>query len=187
MTRARTLGRVALAVALLAVAVLLWSKMPVKLQSWAPITERGSLGERVIGRDLIVTVHSATLTHELVFADSSGIQTVGTNGVWIVFDVSFGTRELFNRPAFELDAGGRHFTAYFGGFRSDVGPGLSERRPVAFEVPEKPSSVTLLVYNEAADRYGNKLTAPADSQIAVTADLPDAPVLPFVDLDRVGR
>lgn len=183
----RSFARVLLALALLATAVFIWSRMPTKLQSWAPIVEHGRVGEQISGRNLRVTVHDVALATELIFTEDGVAQHVPTTGVWIVLDVSYETIDMFAEPEFALDAGGRHFRAYFGGFRGDVDPGFPERAPVAFEVPEKPSSATLLVSNEATDRYGNTLNAPLDSQIAVTADLTDTPLAPIIDLDLADR
>lgn len=186
----RTAGRLVLALALLASAVFIWSKMPTKLQSWAPIVERGGVGERIIGRNLTVTVHSAALGHELSFTSRGTTERVPTTGVWLVLDISYQTNEMFDSPTFALDAGGRHSTAYYGGFSgpgSNVNPGMTKRAPVAFEIPEKTASATVLVSNKVNDRYGNPLVAPLDSQIAVPLDLAATPITPTIDLDLVGR
>lgn len=183
----RSAARVLLALALLATAVFIWSKMPTKLQSWAPIVERGSVGNPVAGRNLRVTVHNVALADQLTFTQRGATERVTTTGVWVVFDVSYETIDIFAAPQFAVEAGGRSFTAYFGGFRGDVDPGFPERAPVAFEIPKNPSSATLLVSNQANDRYGNALNAPLDSQIAVTADLSGAQVAHTVDLDLANR
>jgi hypothetical protein len=183
----RAVREAGLAVALLATAVVTWSTMPTKLQSWAPIVEHGALGEQVSGRNLTVTVRNAVLTREVTMSTRGKTERVPTSGVWLVLDVSYTTIDTFDKPTFQLDAGGRHFTAYFGGFNADVGPGITDSAPVAFELPEKPSSATVLVFNSVTDKYGNKLTAPLDSQISVEVDLVGAPVTRSVDLDLVGQ
>lgn len=68
-----TAGRYVLAAALLLTAGLMWSWLPTKVQSWAPIEVPGTVGQHVAGRDLAVTVQKVYLAHEVTAHGNHGL------------------------------------------------------------------------------------------------------------------
>ncbi len=103
-------GRMALAVALLATAGLMWSWLPTKLQSWAPIDVRGNVGQRVVGRDIAVTVHKFYLAHEVTAKGEHGLNRFPSKGVWLVMALSYEPLLKPESPRFRLQADGRTFS-----------------------------------------------------------------------------
>jgi hypothetical protein len=162
----------ALAVTLLATAGLMWSWLPTKLQSWAPIDVRGNVGQRAVGRDITVTVHSTFLAHEVTAKGPSGLNRFPSKGVWLVMVLSYEPLFKPESPSFRLQADGRTFSLNLSGFGSrSVQPEMPSRGPVAFELPTVPHSATLLVTNVLMDNDFQEMTAPLDSRIAITMPL----------------
>jgi hypothetical protein len=164
--------RVALAVAMLALTAWLWGHLPTKMQSWAPIVVHGTTGERVDGRNLAVTVHSVQLAREVTFASDGVPVVMSTTGVWMVISLTYETLVSAEAPAFQLRADDRTFEAPLTGFPTRLAPGLPDHSVVTFELPTVPVEAELLVYNKAADTYGNPQVAPLDSQLSVPLELP---------------
>ena len=54
--------RIVVAVVLLVAAALVWQTLPNKLQSWAPITEKGTVGERLVSSEFDVNLDQFILT-----------------------------------------------------------------------------------------------------------------------------
>jgi hypothetical protein len=165
-------GRWALAAALLLTAGLMWSWLPTKVQSWAPIEVHGTLGQRVAGRDLAVTVQRAYLAHEVTAHGDHGLNRFPSKGVWLVMMVSYEPLHEAHSPIFQLLADGRTFTTNVSGIGSRVAqPATPARGPVAFELPAAPRTATLLVANTLIDNNYQQTVAPLDSEIAATIPL----------------
>jgi hypothetical protein len=165
-------GRWALAAALLLTAGLMWSWMPTKVQSWAPIEVPGTVGQRVAGRDLAVTVQSAYLAHEVTANGNTGLNRFPSNGVWLVMMISYEPLHEPQSPNFLLRADGRTFSTNISGIGSrTTQPAPPAHGPVAFELPAVPRIATLLVANRLVDNNYQETIAPLDSQIAVTIPL----------------
>jgi hypothetical protein len=178
-------ARMALAVALLAIAGILWSWLPTKLQSWAPIDVPGTVGQRVAGRDIVVTVHRTYLAREVTTKGSSGFNRFPSKGVWLVMMVSYQPLLKPQTPRFDLRADGRFFDTNLSGFHSSAQPEMPESGPLAFELPDIPRSATLLVSNELTESSMAKMDyAPLDSQIAIT--MPLSGMVPQASLDLSG-
>jgi hypothetical protein len=167
----RPATHIALAAALLAAAGLMWPSLPTKLQSWAPIPVYGTVGQRVTGRDLAVTVFDTYLAHEVTARGFDGLNRLPSNGIWLVMVLSYQPLLTPEVPSFELQADGDTFSANLSGFRGLVQPGIPMRGPLAFEVPKVPQSVTLLVSNERTDETMGRIDAPLDSQLVITIPL----------------
>ena len=157
--------------ALLAAAGLMWSRLPTKLQSWAPIPVYGTVGHRVTGRDLAVTVFDTYLAHEVTANGPLGLNRFPSKGVWVVMVLSYEPLLTPEVPDFELKSDGDTFSTNLSGFRGPVQPGIPIRGPLAFEVPGFPQSVALLISNERTDETTGKINAPLDSQLVITIPL----------------
>jgi hypothetical protein len=175
-------ARTALAVAMLAIAGAMWSWMPTKLQSWAPIEVPGTVGQRVAGRDIVVTVSRTYLAREVTTNGQLGFSRFPSKGVWLVMMVSYQPLLQPQLPRFDLRAEGRFFDTNLSGFHSSAQPEIPESGPLAFELPDVPRSATLLVSNQLTESSMAKMDyAPLDSQIAIT--LPLSGVVPQASLD----
>lgn len=162
-------GRYVLAAALLLTAGLMWSWMPTKVQSWAPIEVPGTVGQRVAGRDIAVTVQSVHLAHEVTANGDTGLNRFPSKGVWLVMMISYEPLREPQSPTFQLRADGRTFSTNISGIGSrTTQPATPAHGPVAFELPAVPRSATLLVANRLVDNNYQETIAPLDSQIAVT-------------------
>ena len=181
--------RIAVAVVLLVGAALVWQTLPNKLQSWAPITEKGTVGERVVAREFAVTVEQSILTDRITYTEYGDPHDYP--GFWVVVVVTYETLTAPAWPRFELEALGKRYTNFRQAHKAvefrttgtnGEQPGLPKRGVVAFELPAAPKSAELLVTNSSSDKFGEPLYAPLDSQIAVQLNLDDPP-RPSVDLD----
>ncbi len=181
--------RLVMAVVLLVAAALVWLTLPNKLQSWAPITEKGTVGERVVAREFAVTVEQSILTNRVTYTEYADPHDYP--GIWVVVVVTYETLTTPAWPRFELEALGKRYTNFRQAHKAvefrttgtnGEQPGLPKRGVIAFELPAVPKSAELLVTNRSADKFGEPLYAPLDSQIAVQLNLDDPP-RPSVDLD----
>jgi hypothetical protein len=178
-------GRMALAIALLATAGLMWSWLPTKLQSWSPIDVHGTVEQRVAGRDIAITVHKFYLAREVTAKGEHGLNRFPSKGVWLVMVLSYEPLLRPESPRFRLRADGRTFSLNLSGFGDHaVQPELPVRGLVAFEVPSAPHSATLLVTNTLVDNDYQEMIAPLDSRIAI--DIPLAGVTPRALLNLDG-
>jgi hypothetical protein len=167
-----TAGRYVLAAALLLTAGLMWSWLPTKVQSWAPIEVPGTVGQHVAGRDLAVTVQKVYLAHEVTAHGNHGLNRFPSKGVWLVMMISYEALHEPQKPAFQLRADGRTFSTNISGIGSRISqPAAPSRGPIAFELPAAPRSATLLVANRLTDNNYQEMIAPLDSQIAVRIPL----------------
>ena len=178
----RPAAHIAVAAALLAVAGLMWSWLPTKLQSWAPIPVYGVAGQRVAGRDLAVTVFDTYLADEVTTNGRRGLNRFRSKGVWVVMVLSYEPLLTPEVPHFEMQADGATFSTNLSGFNGRVQPGIPMRGPLALEVPTVPQSVRLLVSDERTDETTGKIDAPLDSQLVIT--IPLAGCVPRASLDR---
>jgi hypothetical protein len=162
-------GRAVLAVALLVTAGLMWSLLPTKLQSWAPIPVHGTVGQRVTGRDIAVTVHSSYLASEVTAKGLHGLNRFPSKGVWLVMVLSYEPLIRPESPRFQLRADGNTFSTNLSGFGNQlVQPDIPSHGPLAFELPTAPHSATLLVNNKIVDNTYQETDALLDSQLAIT-------------------
>jgi len=181
-------GRALLAVALLAAAMLLWKNMPTKMDTWAPIPVEARVGERAIGRDLAVTVHSVDLVRAVTFAQSGQLTRVPATAAWLVFSLTYEPlHDRDGRPAMRLVADGRTFQSSIGNFRGPPVPiGVPKTGVAAFELPSIPAAAEFKVANQTQEKWGNPLNAPLDSQISLPIDVAAMPLEDAVNLDELG-
>ncbi|OBK32522.1 hypothetical protein A5658_15910 [Mycobacterium sp. 1245111.1] len=171
-----------LAVALLLTAGVMWSWLPTKLQSWAPIDVHGTVGQRVVGRNIVVTVHRAYLAHEVAAKGANGLNRLPSKGVWLVMLLTYEPATTPQSPRFDLLADGNTFNTNLSGFHSVVQPDMPESGPLTFELPKAPKNATLLVSNALSESSMATMDfRPLDSRIAV--DVPLAGVVPAVSLN----
>jgi hypothetical protein len=177
-----------LAVVLLLTAGVMWSWLPTKLQSWAPIDIHGTVGQRMVGRNIIVTVHRAYLAREVTANGNNGVNRFPSKGVWLVMMLSYQPVLTPQSPRFDLLSDGNAFETNLSGFHSMVQPDLPQSGPLAFELPKAPHSATLLVSNGLSESSMATMDfRPLDSRIAV--DMPLAGVAPAasLNLDELAR
>lgn len=179
----RPLARAALAVAMLASAAWLWSHLPNKMQSWAPIAVQGKVGERTEGRNLAATVHDVQLGRQIHFSNHGVPIEMSTSGVWLVVTLSYEPLLSTESPATVLVADGRSFESPLSGLSSSAPAGLTKRSVVAFEVPERPATAELLISNKTQGQWGTIMQAPLDSQIHVPLTVP-GDVEESIDLNK---
>jgi hypothetical protein len=181
-------GRMALAVVLLATAGLMWSWLPTKLQSWAPIDVRGTVGQRVAGRDIAVTVNKFYLAREVTAKGQHGLNRFPSKGVWLVMVLSYEPLLKPQSPRFRLQADKRTFSLNLSGFGNHVvQPEMPARGPLAFELPTTPHSATLLITNTLTDNDFQEMIAPLDSRIAITIPLSGVTAAPSLNLNELSR
>jgi hypothetical protein len=187
----RSLIQWAVAVVFLIAAALIWQQLPNKLQSWAPITVQGKVGERIEAREFAVTVEKSILASAITYGEYGEIRDYP--GTWVVVVVTYETLTAPARPQFELEALGNRYPNYRQAHDAvefhttgPVGeqPGLPKRGVIAFELPTQPEGADLLVTNKSSDKYGEPLYAPLDSQVSIRLNLTDPPQ-PRVDLDTL--
>jgi hypothetical protein len=165
-------GRYMLAAVLLLSAGLMWSWLPTKVQSWAPIEVHGTVGQRIAGRDLAVTVQSAYLAHEVTANGDNGLNHFPSKGVWLVMMISYEPLHEQQSPNLQLRADGRTFISNISEIGSHAAqPASPTHGPIAFELPAVPHNATLLVANRLVDNNFQETVAPLDSQIVVMIPL----------------
>ena len=190
MTAFRTLlpaGRAVVAVALLASAGLMWSLLPTKLQSWAPIDVRGTVGQRVTGRDIAVTVGDSYLASEVTAKGIQGLNRFPSKGAWLVMVLSYEPLIRPQSPFFQLRADGKTFSTNLSAFGHPAEPEEPSRGPLAFELPAVPHSATLLVSNKITDNNYQDTEALLDSRLAITIPLSGSAPRPSLNLDELNH
>jgi hypothetical protein len=180
-------ARIALAAAMLIAASLMWQLLPTKMQSWAPIQVHGTVGEKVTGRDLAVTVLDTFLTREVTFAGDHGPNRLTSQGVWLVIVLSYEALWKPEVPFFELQADGRTFSRSLSGQSGAEQPEMPSTGPVAFELPGVPDRVALLIANQLAVDIGGTMVAPLDSQIVIPLPLVGRTPEASLNLDELGH
>lgn len=171
-----------LAALLLIGAGAMWSLLPTKLQSWAPMEVHGPVGQRIVGRDIAVTVHRTYLAREVTAKSHNGLNRFTSKGVWLVMVLSYEPLLQPHSARFDLRADGNTFDTSLSGFSGLAQPDMPDSGPLAFELPKAPRSATLLVSNSITESSMAKMDfAPLDSQIAV--DIPLAGVVPVASLN----
>ena len=181
-------GRAVLAAVLLATAGMMWGWLPTKLQSWAPIQVHGTVGQRVTGRNLAVTVHRTYLAHEVTATNTSGISRFPSKGVWLVMVISYEPLLTPESPRFALQADRKTFSTNLSGFHRVVQPEIPMSGPLAFELPTVPHDATLLVVNSRSDTGGFDMdSAPLDSQVAITMPLSGTAPQASLNLDELSQ
>ncbi len=181
-------ARTVLAVVLLLTAGAMWSLLPTKLQSWAPIDVHGAVGQRIVGRDIIVTVRRTYLAREVTAKGRNGLNRFRSKGIWLVMMVSYEPVLAPQSPRFDLLADGNTFDTNLSAINTMVQPDMPASGPLAFELPKTPKSATLLVSNVLAESSMAKMDfAPLDSRIAV--DMPLSGVVPAdsLNLDELSH
>jgi hypothetical protein len=175
-------ARNVLAVALLITAGAMWSLLPTKLQSWAPIDVHGAVGQRIVGRNIIVTVQRTYLAQEVTAKGEKGLNRFPSKGVWLVMMVRYEPRFTPQSPRFDLNADGNTFDTNLSAFHHMAQPDMPQSGPLAFELPKTPQTATLLVSNALSESSMAKMDfAPLDSRIAV--DMPLSGVVPVASLN----
>lgn len=180
-------AQVGLALALVAAAMLLWKNMPTKTDTWAPIAVDARVGERVVGRDLAVTVHRVDLVSALTLQQRGQPVRVPATAAWLVFSLTYEPLHNDGRPVLQLVADGRNYQSNLGSFRGPaVAAGTSKRGVAAFELPNIPAAAVFKVANQTRERWGNPLDAPLDSQIALPVDVAALSLHDAADLDALA-
>jgi hypothetical protein len=175
-------ARTVLAAALLITAGAMWAWLPTQLQSWAPIDVHGAVGQRIVGRNIVVTVHRTYLAREVTARGEKGLNRFPSKGVWLVMMVTYEPKLDPQSPRFDLKADGNTFDTNLSAFHHMAQPDMPESGPLAFELPKQPQSATLLVSNVLTESTMAKMDfAPLDSRIAV--DIPLSGVVPAVSLN----
>ncbi|UMB68542.1 hypothetical protein [Mycobacterium paraterrae] len=175
-------ARVVLATVLLLTAGAMWSLLPTKLQSWAPIDVHGSVGQRIAGRDIIATVQRTYLAHELTAKGHDGFNRFRSKGIWLVMMVNYQPVLTPQSPRFELVADGNTFNTNLSALNELVQPGLPASGPLAFELPKTPTSATLRVSNALLESSMAEMDfRPLDSRIVI--DMPLSGLVPAVSLN----
>ncbi|WP_292991939.1 hypothetical protein [Mycobacterium sp.] len=173
-----------LAAMLLVSAGAMWSLLPTKLQSWAPIEVHGPVGQRIVGRDIAVTVHRTYLAREVTANSHNGLNHFPSKGVWLVMVLTYQPLLKPHSPRFDLRADGNLFDTNLSDFHHMAQPGMPESGPLAYELPKAPRSATLLVSNALTESSMAKMDfAPLDSQIAVDITLSGVVPLASLKLD----
>lgn len=173
-----------LAAVLLVSAGAMWSLLPTKLQSWAPIEVPGQVGQRIVGRDIAVTVHRTYLAREVTANGRNGLNRFPSKGVWLVMVLTYQPLLRAHSARFDLRADGNMFDTNLSDLRSIAQPEMPESGPLAYELPKVPRSATLLVSNEITESSMAKMDfAPLDSQIAVNIPLSGVVPLDSLKLD----
>ncbi|WIM87685.1 hypothetical protein PT015_23115 [Candidatus Mycobacterium wuenschmannii] len=176
-----------LAAALLVCAGAMWSLLPTKLQSWAPIDVHGQLGQRITGRDIAVTVARTYLARAVTAKSPNGLNVFSTKGVWLVMMVSYEPLFTPQSPHFDLRVGDSTYDTNLSGFHSMVQPGMPLSSPMAFELPTTPTSATLLVSNVRVESSMAEMdTAPLDSRVAVDMSLSGLVPVASLNLDELA-
>jgi len=181
-------ARIVLAAALLLTAGAMWSLLPTKLQSWAPIDIHGSVGQRIVGRDIIVTVRRTYLAHELMAKGYNGFNRFTSKGVWLVMMVDYQPILTPQSPRFELVADGNTFNTNLSALNELVQPRLPASGPLAFELPKTPASATLRISNALLESSTAEMDfRPLDSRIAI--DMPLTGLVPAgsLNLDELSH
>jgi hypothetical protein len=177
-----------LAVVLLATAGLMWSWLPTKLQSWAPIDVPGTVGQRVAGRNLAVTVHRAYLAREVTANGTHGLNRFPSQGVWLVMMISYEPLLMPQAPRFDLRADGRTFDTNLSGFHGIAQPDLPMSGALSFELPQIPHSATLLVSNKLTDSSTATMDfQPLDSRVAITIPLTGVAPVASLNLSELNK
>ncbi len=181
-------ARLILAAALLGIAMLLWKNMPTKMDTWAPIAVEARVGERSVGRDLAVTVHSVHLARAVTFQHTGQPARLPATAAWLVFDLTYEPlHDGDGRPMLQLIADGRNYKSNVGSFRGPRIPiGMPKRGVAAFELPNIPAAADFTVANQTQEKWGNPLDAPLDSQISLPIDVAGLSLQDSVDLDELA-
>jgi hypothetical protein len=175
-------ARNVLAAVLLLTAGAMWSLLPTKLQSWAPIDVHGGVGQRVVGRNIAVTVHRTYLAREVTAKSRDGLNRFHSKGMWLIMMVSYEPVLTPQSPRFDLLADGNTFDTNLSAIHGLVQPEMPASGPLTFELPKTPKSATLLVSNVLAESSMAKMDfAPLDSRIAI--DMPLSGVVPVASLN----
>ena len=182
-----SVARVALAIALLVVAAVMWRHIPTKMQSWAPITVEGPMRERIVEDDLAVTVNRADLARVVTMVDDGVTNELASKGVWLAISLTYESLRIDQKPKLILRAAGRTFESPLTDLRRQAAPGIPRTGVAAFQLPEAPDAAALFVSHAAADQWGNPLVAPLDTQIEVTIPLRGKDIHDVLDLSRMNE
>lgn len=175
-------ARTTLAVVLLLTAGAMWSLLPTKLQSWAPIDVHGEVGNLIVGRDIEVTVRRTYLAHEVTAKGRDGLNRFRSKGIWLVMMISYEPILAPQSPRFSLVADGNTFNTNLSAINELVQPDLPVSGPLAFELPKAPTSAMLQVSNALLESSTAEMDfRPLDSRIVV--DMPLTGVVPADSLN----
>lgn len=185
--RGMPVARVVLGIALLVVAPVMWRHIPTKLQSWAPITVEGAMGQRIMEDDLAVTVNRVELARVVRTVDDGVVNVLASKGVWLAISLTYESLRIDQKPKLVLRAAGRTFESPLTDLRRQAAPGIPRTGVVAFQLPGLPDVADLFVSHATADQWGNPLLAPLDTQIEVPIPLRGKDVHDELDLSRMNE
>lgn len=151
MTRNRTVVAVQVTICtlLLIGAAYLYGHLPERVDSFAPMTVRGTAPHRIEGRNLAITVHHAYSTSELLIRSSPIKKTAEsrvTKGQWIILDLSYAAVAHSDKITLQLQADDHHIDRdNIAGTDKTIGqPGIELPATMVFDVPRSTKSLRLL-------------------------------------------
>ncbi|SKU64526.1 Uncharacterised protein [Mycobacteroides abscessus subsp. bolletii] len=185
------LYRAALAICLVLVAIFTWSCIPFRPESYSALPITGKIGEDIIGRNIVATVHGVYAAHVISAAEGTlGVlnRRYHSKGYWLVVDATYGTLVDSSRLSAYLQSGSTRT-----GLRKNIEdsstrpvilqPGLKYRSVLVFEVPVVGSVMRLDMLNSFQDeRTGGVMDPPLDSQITVTIPSQSVEIRPEINL-----
>lgn len=120
----------ALVVIIVAVAALVWHRLPTPTDLYGPFDVRGEAGEPVRGRAVIATVTSIRIAAQ--------INSVQAAGSWVVVDTTVDSTGATELPHAELTVGPNSYVPsdrFFGKtLGAEVAPGITQRGSWVFDV-----------------------------------------------------
>jgi len=112
---------------------LLWHRLPVSTDVYAPFDVRGTIGERTAGRGLSAVVDGVTIAP--VLRPSESEKTQKAVGIWVVVDGSFDADPDYGLMHVELLVGPNHYNAAALLYQPpQLQPGITEQRGWPFDV-----------------------------------------------------
>lgn len=189
------IGRTLAAVGLILVAILLWSRIPNRPESYVALPVSGQLGEQLIGRNISTTVHGVYSTKKISIESKyeyTAPSDYTSTGIWIVVDLTCMTLVESSKVVAYLQAGDVR-TAFRSGFSSSLDipdslqPGLQYRFVIVFDIPDGGGNMMLSVMNAFKDiKTGLTMDPPLDSRLDIkipSRDIESRPVVTIKDAE----
>lgn len=175
--RIRVAVQILLCTLLLIGAAVLYAHIPNRVESYAPITVRGTAPATVTGHNIAVTVHrvlSAPRVHimDVDVADPPAEANLITKGRWIVVDASYETPLSTTPIQLQLSAGSRLIDRQYPGTLSPGQPHFGLRTAVVFDAPLSSDPLKVLAIDDNY-RFSDDLKGQVRSQlnIEIPADM----------------
>lgn len=161
-----------LAVVSVLIAIIVWSIIPTRPDSYEALSSTGQIGTRLAGRNIAVTVHRVCASHQLVsLLNARSGSVYRSRGYWVVADVTFETITEHSGMRAQLHSDGivtGQRNIGMPGIPAVPDVGLQYRQALTFEVPELSSQMSISFMNFFADsRTGLTMDSPLDSRIDI--------------------